>query len=321
MDEIFEAANAPDKDLFFRRNDRRDARLGEVISTDRQDYAKANIVVIGCPTDEGIKRANGREGAALAPDAIRREFYKLTPFGITGKIFDFGNVKIGEDLEDTHQNYCRLITRFLRDGKKIISLGGGNDVSYPDGCAMAEVFGRENWIAINVDAHFDVRAENSINNESQYFQLLEEKLLRPEYFYEIAYQPHYASPFYFRYLQNLGVNLVSLEQLRSRETADTEVRELVRQKFINHSSSLSTFFSFDLNSVRSSDAPGVTAPSTIGLRSGEFLTLVQFAAKLTNTRIIEFSEVNPNFDTDNRTATLVAVAMHRFCSSQPRASA
>lgn len=318
MNEIFELANRPEKDLFFRQNDPNDARLGEIVSAEEKDYEASNIVIVGCPTDEGVTRAGGRKGAALAPDAIRREFYKLTPFGITSKILDFGNTKLGATLEETHEAHCHLVTQFLRDGKKVISLGGGNDTSYPHGCAMAEVFGQENWIAINIDAHFDVRAGTVRTSETQYRQLLDEKLLRPEYFYEVAYQPHFASPVYYRYLQNLGVNLVSLDQLRSREAADTEVRELTRQKFISHSSALSTFFSFDLNAVRSSDAPGVSAPSPIGLRAGEFLTLVQFAAKLVNTKIIEFSEVNPNFDVDNRTAMLVAAGMHRFCSSQPR---
>jgi formiminoglutamase len=318
MSEFFEAAKRPDEDLYFTTNDRNDVRLGDVVSSAEKDYEAADIVIIGCPSDEGVRRSKGREGAALAPDLIRREFYKLTPFGITAKVFDFGNTIIGADLEETHKTHCRLVTQFLSDGKKVITLGGGNDVSYPDGCAMAEVFGKENWIAINVDAHFDVSVSEQRNNATQYRWLLEEKLLRPDYFYEIAYQPHYVSPIYFRYLQNLGVNMVSLEQLRSRETADMEVRELVRQKFINHSSSLSTFFSFDLCAIRSSDAPGVTLPSAIGLRSGEFLTLVQFAAKLVNTKVIEFSEVNPNFDEDGRTAQLVAVGMHKFCSSMPR---
>jgi arginase family enzyme len=53
------------------------------------------------------------------------------------------------------------------------------------------------------------------------------------------------------------------------------------------------------------------------LRSGEFLNLVHFAAKLINTKIVEFTEVNPEFDADGRTAKLVAVAIHRFFSSQP----
>jgi len=66
--------------------------------------------------------------------------------------------------------------------------------------------------------------------------------------------------------------------------------------------------------VRSADAPGTSAPSPLGLRAGEFITLVKYAASLANTRLIEFTEVNPNFDVDSRTAKLVAIGMHRFCS-------
>ena len=109
--------------------------------------------------------------------------------------------------------------------------------------------------------------------------------------------------------------MVSLEQLRSRETADLELRELIRQEFINHSRSMSILFNFSMNAVRASDAPGVSASSPFGLRAGEFLTLVQFAAKLVNTKIIQFSEVIPKNDIANRTSKLVAIAMHRFCST------
>jgi formiminoglutamase len=313
MNELFQTATRPDEDLFFRKNDRNDVRLGEIVSAREEDYDSADIVIIGCPQDEGVRRNKGREGARLAPDAIRREFYRFTPFGIKSKIFDFGNTTVQETLEETHNAHCRIVTKILLDGKRIISLGGGNDVSYPDGCAMSEAFGKANWIAINIDAHFDVRADEPRNSGTPYRQLLEEKLLKPDYFYEIGFQPQLASPVYYRYLQNLGVNLISLDQLRSRETADLEIRESIRQKFISHSSSLSTFFGFDIDAVRSSEAPGASAPNPFGLRAGEFLTLVQFAAKLTNTKIIEFTEVNPNFDIDNRTAKLVAVAMHKFC--------
>lgn len=316
MNEIFQNTEPPNVELFFRKNDKNDARLGEVVPSVK--YEEADIVILGCPQDEGVTRNKGRAGAALAPDAIREQFYRLTPFGVTAKICDLGNTNIQSSLEETHDAHAEIVKKILEDGKRLIALGGGNDISYADGCAMADVFGRENWIAINIDAHFDVRADEPRNSGTPYRQLLEENLLRPDYFYEIAFQPHFASPVYYRYLQNSGVNLVSLDQLRSRETADTEIRELIRQKFINHSSSLSTFFGFDLDAVRSSDAPGVSAPSPIGLRAGEFLNLVHFAAKLVNTRLIEFTEVNPKYDIDNRTTKLVAIAMHRFCSSLPK---
>ena len=89
---------------------------------------------------------------------------------------------------------------------------------------------------------------------------------------------------------------------------------MIREKFIGHSSSLNTFFGFDMNAVRSADAPGTSAPPPLGLRASEFIQLVKYAASLANTKIIEFSEVNPTYDEDNRTTMLVAIGMHRFCS-------
>lgn len=314
MTDNFQELNKADDKLFFRKNDRNDVRLGEIVPMTK--YDTANIVIVGCPQDEGVRRNNGRIGAALAPDLIREQFYKLTTFGISVKICDLGNIKLQNSLEETHAVLTETLKKILEDGKKAIILGGGNDISYADGRAMSEVFGAGNWLGVNVDAHFDVRLAETRNSGTPYRQILDEKLIRPDYFYEIAYQTHFASPVYYRYLQNLNVNLISLEQIRSRETADLELRELMRQKFINHSQSLSTFFGFDLDAVRSSDAPGTSAPSPLGLRAGEFITLVKFAASLSNTKVIEFTEVNPNFDIDNRTTKLTAIAMHRFCSLQ-----
>lgn len=314
MSEIFQQTTRPDADLFYRKNDPNDIRLGEVISSDEKDYEAARVVILGCPQDEGVSRNGGRTGAALAPAAIRKQFYKMTPFGIKVKVFDLGDISPGGSLEDTHDTHEQVVKHLLKDRKQVIVLGGGNDISYPDGKAMSDTFGPEWWIAINIDSHLDVRADQPRNSGTPYRQLLEEELLLPAYFYEVAYQTHFASPVYYSYIRDLGVNRISLELLRSREAADIEIKEQVREKFINHSASLNTFFGFDMDAVRSSDAPGTSAPSPLGLRAGEFITLVKYAASLANTKIIEFSEVNPNFDIDDRTTKLVAIGMHRFCS-------
>lgn len=310
---LLDLTTRPKMELFYRRNDPNDARMGEVVLN--TSYEAANIVILGCPQDEGVARNKGRIGAAKAPNAIREQFYKLTPFGIHTKIFDAGDTKIGDNLEETHDTHCEAVKQILRDGKKLIVLGGGNDISYPDGRAMAESYGHDAWMAVNVDAHFDVRADHPCNSGTPYRQLLEEGFLKPELFYEAGYQPHLASPVYYKYLKDLGVNLISFEQIRSQAHPDIELRERMRLKFIKQSSSLNTFFGFDLDAVRASDAPGTSAPSPIGLRAGEFLTLVKFAASLSNTKIIEFTEVNPKYDVDNRTAKLVAIAMHAVCGS------
>jgi len=314
MTDIFELSSRPDKEVFFKRGDPHDPRLGEVVSYEPDHYTGADIVILGCPQDEGVRRNNGRIGAAAAPDMIREQFYRLTPFNIKKKIFDLGNVIIASTLEETHENHFRIVAQLLRDGKRVIVLGGGNDISYPDGVAMAEVFGPEWWIGVNIDSHLDVRIAEQRNNGTQYRQLLDEKHVLPSYFYEVGYQTHLCSPIYYENLPDNRVPPIRLELVRSPAEADIEIKEQIRQKFIGHSSSLNTFFGFDMDAVRSADAPGTSAPSPLGLRAGEFIQLVKYAASLANTKIIEFSEVNPTYDVDNRTTTLVAIGMHRFCS-------
>jgi len=314
MAHIFEQTTRPDPELFYTRKDRNDPRLGEVVCREESDYESADIVILGCPQDEGVRRNDGRVGVAAAPDAIRRQFYKLTTLNLRRRVFDLGNVNIGGTLEETHDTHAAIAAQVLRDGKRLIVLGGGNDISYPDGCAMAEVFGPEWWIGVNVDSHLDVRLADERNSGTPYRQLLDEGRMLPNYFYEVAYQSHFCSPVYYNFIRDLGVHRISLELLRSREEADEELKENIRQSFIGHSASLSTFFGFDMDSVRSADAPGTSAPSPPGLRAGEFITLVKYAASLANTKIIEFSEVNPTYDQDDRTTKLVAIGMHRICT-------
>jgi formiminoglutamase len=314
MSDIFDLTDRPDTSLFFSRGDRNDPRMGEAVSAEPAAYEASDIVILGCPEDEGVRRSGGRVGTSAAPNAIRAEFFKLTTFNIKKKIFDLGDTRLGANLEETHDLHASIVNRLLRDGKRIMVLGGGNDISFPAGVAMADVFGPEWWIGVNVDSHLDVRVAAERNSGTQYRQLLEEGHLLPQYFYEVSYQSHFCSPVYFEYLRSLGVNRISLELLRSRAEADIEIKEQIRQKFIGHSASLNTFFGFDMHAVRMADAPGTSSPSPLGLRAGEFITLVKYAASLTNTRIIEFTEVNPTYDVDERTARLVAIGMHRFCS-------
>jgi len=79
MSQVFELTSRPNAELFYSRHDPNDPRLGEVVCREESTYAAAEIVILGCPQDEGIRRNGGRIGAAAAPDAIREQFYRLNP--------------------------------------------------------------------------------------------------------------------------------------------------------------------------------------------------------------------------------------------------
>lgn len=310
MFDIFQHTARPNRDLFFQKNDANDLRLGEIVSSSSENYEKSEIVVLGCPQDEGVRRNKGRIGAALAPAAIRTQFYKLSNFGISADIFDLGDTIIQKTLEETHALHTKIVVQVLRDGKRLMILGGGNDISYADGAAMANVFGNENWSAFNVDAHFDVRADVPRNSGTPYRQLLEENLLKPQNFCEIGFQPQANSPIYFDYLKNLDAAIIGFEDVQNSRFM---IQDLLNQQLSTLQSPLAAFWGFDADSVRASDAPGVSAASPIGLTAEEFINLAGFVGGLQETRIVEFTEVNPNFDIDDRTAKLVALAMHKFC--------
>ncbi|MEP7273965.1 MAG: arginase family protein [Acidobacteriota bacterium] len=173
--DIFAATTRNDADIFFSRDDNNDPRLGEVLSRDERLYDKARVVLLGCPQDEGVRRNRGRVGAALAPTEIRRSLYRLSPPVEKEVLFDLGDTQIRGTLEETHELQLQIVRQLLRDGKRVIVLGGGNDISYPDCKALATE--APGLLAFNIDAHLDARADAERNSGTPYRQLLEEGTL------------------------------------------------------------------------------------------------------------------------------------------------
>ena len=314
----------PDAALLFRKNDRNDVRLGEHVRVDEAAYADTHVVILACPQDEGVRRNGGRLGAAQAPAEIRRALYKLSINQIESvRLFDLGDTVIRPTLEATHDLHAVLMRQLVADGKRVIVLGGGNDISYPDCASLISpppgegvregqgVRASERVIAINLDTHFDVRADTPRNSGTPYRQLIEEGFVVPENFYEIGSHPFANSPIYERYLQDKGAHVIALTDLR---------RAGIEETFSSVLSSPSPlpsplvgegvlFWGFDLDVVRAADAPGVSAPNPIGMTADEFCQIASIAGRDPRTRIVEFTEVNPNYDIDGRTARLTAIAI------------
>ena len=110
MPDIFEMTTRPASEVFFSRRDPNDPRLGEIVRSEPKDYASADIVIVGCPQDEGVRRNGGRVGAADAPRAIREQFYKLTPFNFKKRVFDLGDVQMTGSLEETHDALTAVVS-------------------------------------------------------------------------------------------------------------------------------------------------------------------------------------------------------------------
>ena len=273
------------------------------------DYADANIVLLGCPQDEGVRRNGGRVGAAAAPDAIRHWLYRLVaPMNVS--LFDMGNTIIQPTLEETHALQQQIVRRIIADGKTLISLGGGNDISYPDCAGLAQV--EPDLLAFNVDAHLDVRDNPVRNSGTPYRMLLEEGYLKPGKFYEMAYQPFAVANAHLGYLHGKGVTTYSLRGLRARGLLN------VFQLILDENISDAIYWGIDLELVQVAEAPGVSAPNPLGLTGDELCQITQLAGSDVHSRLIEFTEVNPSYDIDNRTCRLTAAAIWHFLAAREK---
>jgi formiminoglutamase len=298
---VFMLCDRPDPALFYRRNDPNDVRLGELVQADTDAYAAAQVVLLGCPQDEGVRRNGGRPGAARGPDEIRRCLYRLSIAKLEAlALFDGGNITVQASLEATHEAQQAVVQQVLADGKRLIVLGGGNDIAYPDCAGVAAL---DTVLAFNVDAHFDVRADMPRNSGTPYRQLLEEGKIAPASFYELGSQPFANAPAYARYLHERGVRVISLHELRDNGIEATLDRILARH------AEPAIFWGLDMDVVCAADAPGVSAPNPLGMRAEEFCQIAALAGREPRTRLIEISEVNPAFDLDGRTCRLAAVAI------------
>lgn len=308
MKTLFASTTRPDPSVFFHRNEAGDVRLGETALHSPEDFPEANIVLLGCPQDEGVRRNNGRPGAAKAPDAIRQCLYRLTsPPNV--RVFDLGNTILQSCLEETHRIHQQIVREILASGKQVLSLGGGNDISYPDCAALAEI--HPGYLAFNIDAHLDVRENPARNSGTSYRMLLEEALLQPANFYEVGYQPFAVAKTHLDYLANKGAHAMSLPALR-RSGVHSAIRKLLERQDAE-----AIFWGVDMDCVCAADAPGVSAPNPTGLTSGELCAIAELAGNDPRSHVFEVTETNPDFDLDNRTARLAAVAIFHFLASRP----
>jgi len=292
--------------LFYQRQDLNDVRLGEEVKHAWEDYSTATTILIGCPQEEGVRRNKGRLGTAQAPRAIRTALYRLVAPSSETILLDVGDTRIQPTLEETHAVHSQLIQQFIQDGKRVVSLGGGNDLSYADCMGLAKA-GHE-VLAINIDAHFDVRVDAVRNSGTPYRQLLEEGWIQPNNFYEVGSLPMVNSVVYRRYLDELGVQVVEYDMLRQQGISAAFEKILANPAPV-------IFWGFDMDVVHVADAPGVSAPNSLGLSAFECVEVARLAGQDPRSRLYEITEVNPAFDLDDRTSRLAALAIYQFIYS------
>ncbi|MED1725718.1 formimidoylglutamase [Brevibacillus parabrevis] len=259
--------------------------------------------IVGFECDEGVRRNQGRVGAAKAPNAIRQALASL-PWrqSESSRLLDVGNVACPhEQLEEAQQELGQAVAAILAKSATPIILGGGHETLYGHYAGVRSHIGTEASLGIiNIDAHFDLRAYDRQPSSGTMFRQILEQDPNSDYFV-LGIQRFGNTQELFDKADELGVRYILEEEMTEAGMADI-VSQL--NAFMEEHDAIMLTLCTDVLSAAS--APGVSAPSPFGLTPLIVRSLIRTVAAHKKTLSFDICEVNPLLDENGKTVKLGA---------------
>jgi len=283
-----------------------DPRVGHLIGQGLGPGARPAAVIVGFPTDVGVRRNGGRPGAAEGPAAIRRHLYRLTPdaaapeamSAILRRTIDAGDLATSADLEADQAAFAAHLTPWLAGGTFVIVLGGGHETAY--GHFLGHVGANQAVDVLNLDAHADVRETTGGlgHSGSPFRQALDHPSGLCRRYRVAGIQPWSAAR-------------AHLDLVTARGGAWVPASELGPLKIAGLFAGLEgpAMVSFDVDAVEQGFAPGVSAPAVRGLSPSSWLHAAYLAGRTPAVASAGVAELAPPLDRDDATARLAAVTI------------
>ncbi|MDV6318322.1 formimidoylglutamase [Chromohalobacter sp. HP20-39] len=277
--------------------------------------ATPGAALLGFASDAGVKRNQGRPGAADGPLAIRRALANLA-WHRQAPIYDAGTVECdGDALEAAQQCLAERVADLLNAGQLPIVLGGGHEVAYGSWQGLAghlEAQGSQvpRVGIINLDAHFDLRDPAHIRSSGTPFaQIFDQCETRDWPFRYACLGVSRASNTraLFQRAEELGV-LVREDREINAARLDAIVRDV--ERFIARCEHL--YLTIDLDVLPAAEAPGVSAPAARGVSLALLEPLIEIIRDSGKLRLADIAELNPDHDIDGRTAKVAARLVHQL---------
>lgn len=270
---------------------------------------------VGFRSDEGVRRNKGRRGAAQGPDALRGALASMA-LPSPQRAFDAGDVEVTEgDLESGQRELGRVVTGLVDAGQLPVVFGGGHEVAFGSylGLVNSEPVARGARIGVlNLDAHFDLRADDTPSSGTPFRQMAERERARgADFRYAVLgiSQPSNTNAL-FATADSLGVRYLTDDHCGAldRQLVDEFLADFLATCDLVH-------LTVDLDVLPASAAPGVSAPAAFGVP----LEIIEHActkiAASGKLALCDIAELNPELDVDGRTARTGARLAHRVLTT------
>ncbi|MBK7147735.1 MAG: formimidoylglutamase [Bacteroidetes bacterium] len=258
-----------------------------------------DIALIGVPDDRGNVH---NAGSAKAPDAIRKEFYRLflPPVEKEFHVIDLGNIKAGETLRDTYFAMATLVLELITHKVIPVLIGGSHDLTFGQYIGYK---GLQTLInVVNIDERIDMFEPNSQHIDASTF-VMHMLTHTPNYLFNyshLGHQTYLNDSKAVETLQSLNFDCQRLGLVRANlEDVEPVLRD-------------ADMLTIDMSCVRQADAPAHAQASPNGFSGEELCQIARYAGLSDKLTSIGFYEMNPGYDNNRQTAQLVAQMMWYF---------
>jgi len=234
------------------------------------------IAIIGVKDERG---AINNKGCSESPDEVRREFYNLYYHNKPLRIVDLGNIEAGATKEDTYYAVSEVIQELLKKNIFVITVGGGQDLTYANYLAYEKL---EQTVNLSIiDNQFNIGETESPITSKEYLNKI--ILHQPNYLFNasvVGYQTYFVSPTDKQLMEDLYFDTYRLGQLQSDLT---KVEPIVRN---------ADMISLDVSAIRNSDFPANNNTTPNGFYGEQICQLLRYAGmsdKLTSIGLYEFN--------------------------------
>jgi len=269
-----------------------------------------SFVLLGFCCDEGIRRNQGRVGAAQGPRFIRKAMSPL-PWPDGRKILDAGDILCEDgDMEASQALLSKWTAALLALGYLPLVMGGGHELAFGHFNGFKEHVSnqsKKNWGIVNMDAHFDLRPVREKGNSGTMFSQISElaKEDNEEFRYMVlGIQRSGNTELLFHRADALSVTYLTATELYE----PSETSEEMIQDFIAPCDHLYLTLCSDVFST--AYVPGVSAPQPLGLAPQRVLALMASVIASGKVRCMDVAEISPSYDHDERSSRVAALMLY-----------
>ncbi len=270
----------------------------QIYVSDFPDLEETDIAIIAIAED---RQSFDNQGCALGSTYIREKFYTLSQGNFTMRLADLGTIIQGATVRDTYVALYTIVDELIRNNIVPIIIGGSQDLTYAQYLGYQQLDKKVNLLVI--DSHLDiddVEDDAEATSISYLNKIITHEKGNLFNFCNLGYQTYFVDQKILSILEKLYFDAYRLGEI----TDDiTKAEPLIRD---------ADMISFDISSIRSSEANGHANASPNGFYGDQACRLTRYAGMSDKLSSIGFYEYNPAYDNQKQTAFLIAQMIWYF---------